>query len=136
MEWLTQTVTIINEVLNWLAVNVPWELVIASGVLSPVLLGVKKWKHIKSEKIMSTLVIVFGLLGAAATYILSSTSDTPAIIATQGLLIAAMSQPWYFTLWKPISKWLSAELAKARAFDAEVKSAAIPATGLPVSNQQ
>lgn len=136
MEWLTQTITIINEVLNWLAVNVPWDLVIASGVLSPVLLGLKKLKKIESEKIMSTLVIVISVIGAAISYIMSSTADTPAIIITQGLIVAAMSQPWYFALYKPATKWLSTELAKARAFDAEVKSAAIPASGLPVSNQQ
>lgn len=119
-------------ILNWLAVNIPWDLVIASGILSPVVLIVKKWLHLQSEKVMMTLVLVLSMLGSALTYILTSSSDVPSIIATQGLMVAAMSQPIYFLCLKPLSVWFSGELAKARAFDAEVKSAAIPASGLPI----
>lgn len=122
-------------VINWLAVNIPWDLVLASGVLSPVLLAIKKWRHIQSEKVMMSLVLVVSIAGATASYILSSTSDLPTVIAIQGLMVAAMSQPWYYIIYKPATKWLSAELAKAKAFDAEVKSAAIPAAGLPTPQQ-
>lgn len=124
------------QILNWLAVNIPWELVIASGVLSPVVLLVKKWLHLQSEKVMMTLVLVLSMLGSAVTYILSATSNDPTIIAVQGFIVAAMSQPVYYLIVKPFSLWFSGELAKARAFDAEVKSAAIPATGLPISSEQ
>lgn len=123
----------ILNVLNWIALNVPWDLVIASGLLSPVALGFKKWRDIQSEKFMMTLVLILGVAGAAATYLMETPTTDPSIIAARGLMIAAMSQPWYFVIYKPAVKWLSAELAKARAFDAEVRSAAIPAEGLPVT---
>lgn len=122
--------------LNTIAQAIPWDLVAASGILSPVVLLVKKWLSIQSEKVMMTLVLVLSMLGSAVTYILSTTSADPTIIAAQGFIVAAMSQPVYYLAVKPFSVWLGAELAKARAFDAEVKSAAIPASGLPVSNQQ
>lgn len=124
------------QTLNSVAVMIPWDLVIASGVLSPVVLLVKKWLHLQSEKVMMTLVLVLSTLGAAVSYVLTTTSADPSIIAAQSLMVAAMSQPVYYILVKPFSLWFSGELAKARAFDAEVKSAAIPASGLPVSNQQ
>ena len=120
-------------VLNWLALNIPWDLVVASGILSPLALGFKKWRDVQSEKVMMTIVLVLGVAGAAATYLLNTPTTDPSIIAVRGLMIAAMSQPWYFLVYKPAVKWLSAELAKARAFDAEVRSAAIPAEGLPVT---
>jgi hypothetical protein len=128
-----------NEILdtiNDVAKAIPWELVIASGVLSPAVLAVKKWLGIQNEKVMMALVLVSGLIGAAVTYILSVPTDDPSIIAVRGLMIAAMSQPVYYLLVKPVATWLSAELAKAAAFDAEVKSAAIPEGGLPVSGTQ
>lgn len=123
----------IIDALNWIALNIPWDLVIASGVLSPVLLGVKKWFSVQSEKVMMTLVIVFGAIGATVSYLVGVPTTDPTIIAVHGLVISALSQPFYYLLVKPASKWLSAELAKAAAFDAEVKSAAIPADGLPIS---
>lgn len=129
----TQIITIVVQALNWLAVNIPWDLVIASGVLSPVLLAIKKWRHIQSEKVMMTLVLVLGMIGSAITYFLTVHSSDPTIIAVQGLMVAAMSQPFYYLVVKPFSVWLGGELAKARAYDAEVKSAAIPADGLPLS---
>lgn len=120
-------------VLNWLALNIPWDLVLASGILSPLLLGVKKWFSVQSEKVMMSLVLVFGVVGAAVTYLMGTPTTDPSIIAAHGLMIAAMSQPVFFILVKPVSRWLSTELAKAAAFDAEVRSAAIPAEGLPVT---
>lgn len=123
-------------ILNTIATNVPWDLVIASGVLSPVLVIVKKWLDIQSEKVMMTLVLVFGMLGATATYLLTVETADPTIIAAQGLMVAAMSQPFYFLVIKPTFTWLSIEFAKARAWDAEVKSAAVPAGGLPTSTPQ
>lgn len=123
----------INSILNWTATNVPWDLVIASGLLSPVLLVIKKKLDVQSEKVMMTLVLVLSTLGSAAQYLLTTTAGSPEIIAAHGLMVAALSQPWYFALYKPAMAWFSNELAKARAFDAEVKSAAIPATGLPTA---
>lgn len=129
---MNEVLTIANDAVK----AIPWELVIASGILSPVALAFKKWLHIQNEKVMMTMVLVFGLIGAAITYITTVPTDDPTIIAARGLMIAAMSQPVYYLVVKPIATWLSAELAKAAAFDAEVKSAAIPAEGLPLTPQQ
>ena len=124
--------TILN-VLNWTATNVPWDLVIASGILSPLALAIKKWFSVQSEKVMMTLVIVLGVVGSAITYLMSTPTSDPSIIAAHGLIVAALSQPFYYLCVKPATKWLSAELAKAAAFEAEVKSATIPAEGLPIT---
>lgn len=124
------------QTVNSIAQMIPWDLVIASGVLSPVVLVIKKWLSIQSEKVMMTLVLLVSMIGATASYLLGTTSSDPTIIAVQGFMVAAMSQPVYYLAVKPFSAWLGAELAKARAFDAEVKSAAIPAEGLPISNGQ
>jgi hypothetical protein len=137
------------QILNSLAITVshisgmvPWDLVAASGVLSPVLLAVKQplKKRIESdktmEKVMMSLVIIFGIVVATLQYLVNVPTTDPSIIAVHGLLISAMSQPFYMILVKPFYRWLSGELAKAKAFDAEVKSAAIPATGLPTGTTQ
>lgn len=117
--------------LNTIAAAIPWDLVAASGILSPVVLLIKKWLHLQSEKVMMTLVLVFGMVGAAATYFIGAKFSDPSMIAVQGLMVAAMSQPFYYLVVKPFSTWFGGELAKARAYDAEVKSAGIPAEGLP-----
>lgn len=122
--------------INHIATMIPWDLVAASGILSPLALGIKKWLSIQSERVMMTLVLVLSVVGATATYLMTVTTSDPSIIAVRGLMIAAMSQPFYYLIVKPSYTWLAAELAKARAFDAEVKSAAIPADGLPVTSQQ
>lgn len=120
--------------LNAIATHIPWDLVIASGILSPLLLSIKHWLSIQNEKVIMTLVLILGGIGSAATYLLTTPTTDPSVIAIHALMISAMSQPIYFLAIKPAAKWLGGELAKAAAFDAEVKSAAIPATGLPVTN--
>lgn len=137
----------LNQLLNDLAVGIthvsamiPWDLVAASGILSPLTLAIKQplKKRIEEdktmEKVMMTVILVLSTAAAAASYLLTVTTSDPSIIAVRGLMIAAMSQPWYYLCFKPAYRWFSGELAKARAFDAEVKSAAIPASGLPTQN--
>jgi hypothetical protein len=113
----------INVALN----NIPWGAVAASGVLSPVLLAVKKWFSVQSEKVMITLVAASGMLVAGANYLLHVPTHEPTIIALQGAAIAFGTQPFYFFIVKPLAAAVADQLAKAAAFDAQVKSAAVPA---------
>lgn len=112
--------------LNYLAVHVPWAAVAASGILSPILLFVKKWFSVQSEKVMISLVALSGMLVAGASYLLHVPTHDPSIIALQGAAIAFMTQPFYFFIVKPLAASVSEQLSKAAAFDAQVKSAAEP----------
>lgn len=131
-EILTTTLT----ALNWLAINIPWDVIIAAGILSPIGLYIKKKRNIESDKVMLFIIILLSTIAAVGSYLLTVTTADPSIIAAKSALIYFTSQPIYILCLRPAYGWLSAELAKARAFDAEVKSAAIPAEGLPVSSAQ
>lgn len=116
--------------------NVPpgtYEAMIASGVISPVLLGIKKWLSVKSERVMVTLVIVIAMLTAAGNYLLHVPVHDPSIIALQGSVIAFMTQPVYFFFVKPLFNKVSETLSAASKFNDEVKSAVEPPEGLPIS---
>lgn len=129
----------ILDALNYVAVHIPWEGLVASGILSPLLVGIKKWFSVQSERIMITLVIVSGMLVAAGNYLLHVPTSDPSIIAVQGAVVAFMTQPIYFFVVKPIWKWFATQMAKAAAYDNEVKSAAqplSPATPAPTTDIQ
>lgn len=113
--------------LNYLAVHVPWSAVAASGALSPILLAIKKWFSVQSEKVMISLVALSGMLVAGANYLLHVPTHDPTVIALQGAAIAFLTQPFYFFIVKPIAASVEEQLAKAAAFDRQVKSAAEPA---------
>jgi hypothetical protein len=118
--------------LNYLATHIPWAAVGASGVLSPLLLGIKKWFSVQSEKVMITLVALSSMIVAGAHYLLSVPTHDPTVIAVQGAALAFMTQPFYFFIVKPVAAAVGEQLAKAAAFDAQVKSAAdvpLSATG-------
>lgn len=110
------------EILNYVSANIPWDAVAASGVLSPLLVGVKRWFSVQSERIMISLVILFAMLAAAGNYLLNVPSQDPGVIAVQGAVLAFMTQPVYFFVVKPAYKWFSGQLAKAAAFDEQVKA--------------
>lgn len=117
----------VANVLNYLAVHVPWQAVAASGMLSPVLLGIKKWFSVQSEKVMISLVMLSGMLLSGAHYLMTVPTHDPSIIAVQGAALAFLTQPFYFFIVKPVAASVSEQLAKAAAFDRQVKSAAEPA---------
>jgi hypothetical protein len=116
--------------------NVPpgtYEALLASGIISPLLVGVKKWFSVQSERVMITLVVVLGMLAAAGNYLLHVPTQDPSIIALQGAVIAFMTQPVYFFFVKPLFGKISSTLEAAAKFNDEVKSAAEPAGGVPLS---
>lgn len=117
--------TIANAV-HWVAQNAPWAAVLAAGILSPILLAIKKKFKVQSEKVMICLVAFAGLVVAGGNYLLHVPTQNPTIIALQGLAVAFMTQPFYFFIVKPLSIAVTEQLAKAAAFDEQVKSAANP----------
>lgn len=124
--------TLLN-LLNSVVTHIPWDILLASGVISPLLVGIKKWFSVQSEKVMITLVAVLSLLTALAHYLMTTPTSDPTIIAVQGAVLAFMTQPVYFFVVKPFYLWISGELAKANAYDQELKSAIIPEEGLPLT---
>src|SRR3990167_1881552 len=96
----------IFDILNWIDINVPWEGVLASGVLSGILVGpqrlVKKW--FKHNKIV--IITFIGVLGPtlmfAWSYLLNTYPTAPQIVAVQGLALAFATQPFYYLMVKPL----------------------------------
>lgn len=126
----------IVKILNYLATNMPWEALVASGIISPLLVGIKKVLSVQSERVMISLVLIVSILAATGHYLLTVPTSNPSIIAMQGAVLAFMTQPVYFFLVKPASKWFSETLAAAAAFKADVKSAAEPQQGLTTQAPQ
>lgn len=120
--------------------NIPagfWQALIASGVLSPL---IKIWKHFRitkkekeiAEWAMYGLTIVVAFAVAVFQYLLTTHPQNPQIIALHTAVLSFMLQPVYMFVVKPTWNYLSSKNAAAAAFNSEVKSAAIPAEGLPI----
>lgn len=133
-------VHIFNEVmtiLNWLAKNIPWDAVVASGVLTGLLAGpqrlFKKWFD-NHEPIIITLIAVTGpTVVAAWTYILHHYGTDPRLVVLQGLAVSFMTQPFYFMVWKPfvvkklvpkVAKWIAAQVAEAEKLNSDTDTPA------------
>jgi xanthosine utilization system XapX-like protein len=114
---------------------------LTSGILSGLLIGpqkaIKKWfEH--NEQVMILTVAAAGMLVAGAHYLINTPSANPSIIAVQGLVLAFMTQPFYFIVWKPLMRkigvsfipWLREQIKEAESLN-EVKTAVEPAGGLP-----
>jgi hypothetical protein len=118
-----------------------WDILVetlASAVLvSPVMVAIKKWFSVDGEKKMMFLVILGSMLASAGLYLREVPELAPWVVVVQGWLIFATTQPVYFLFVKPlirsIKKRFAAAIAKATALN-EVKSAAVPPQGLPVTS--
>jgi len=137
-----EILTTILSILNYLARHVPWDAILASGILAPLLLIPKrivKKNFIHNQQVMIIVVGIAGLLVAAGNYLMNTPTSNPSIIAIQGAAIAFMTQPIYFIVVKPLVRKISAiiavEIAKA-SVASEAQSAAVPAGGLPITRPQ
>lgn len=110
------------------------EVIMAALVVSPVMVGLKKWWKIHSEKVMMATVMLGSLGAAALIYLQTDPRFAPWVIVIQGWLVFATTQPVYFLFIKPlfrrISTWFAGQLEQAAKLN-EVKTAAIPKTGIP-----
>jgi hypothetical protein len=116
--------------LNSLAQMTPWAAIAASSVISPFLVGVKKWLSIQSERVMVLLVIGLSMAAAGLNYLLHVPTHDPSIIALQGAVVAFMTQPMYFFIVKPAIAFFKQEVEKAAQLNLDVKSAVVPPTGV------
>lgn len=110
------------------------ETIVAALFASPVVLAIKKWLHLHSDKVMISVAILTSLFTAAGAYVVNDPTFSAWLVPVHGWLIFATTQPVYRFLVKPLIAKVQAKIAEAIAFNNEVKSAAVPATGLPVSS--
>lgn len=116
---------------NYLAVHVPWAAVIASPLVSGLIVAIKKWFSVQSERVMISLVALVAMIVAGGNYLLHVPTHDPSIIAVQAAVLAFMTQPAYFFIVKPLAASIEQQLQKAAAFDAQVKSASQPVAPVP-----
>jgi hypothetical protein len=109
------------------------ETVVGALVASPLVVGLKKWLSINSDKVMLITTIAASMVAAGGVYIVNDPVFSAWLIPIQGWLIFATTQPVYRFLVKPIIRKIQTVIADAIAFNAEVKSAAVPPSGLPGS---
>lgn len=107
------------------------ETVIAALIASPLVVGLKKWFNVHSDKVALILAIGASMFTGVAAYAVNDPVFSAWLIPVHGWLIFATTQPVYRFLMKPIIRKIQAIIAEAVAFNAEVKSAAVPAGGLP-----
>lgn len=98
---------------NYLANHIPWAAVGASGVLSPLVLAIKKWFSVQSERIMITIVALVATITAGANYLIHVPTHDPSIIALQATVLAFLTQPVYFFVVKPGFKWFQQRTEEA-----------------------
>lgn len=120
--------TEILQTLNAVAQFMPWDALAAAGVISPLLVGVKKWLKVQSSTVMFLLVAGTSLGAVTVHYLLTIPTDDPSIIGLQTAVLAFMTQPVYYLLVKPAIAFWRAEVEKAAALNAEIKSAAVEST--------
>lgn len=143
MENVQQIFTNVLHVLNSVPPDV-WdmvaEVVFSAVVISPLALGLKKWKDVNSEKIMTAIVILGSFASAALLYFRDQPEYAAWFIIVQGWLTFATTQPVYFYFVKPLfrrmSAWFAAKVAQAAIVDTELRSAQEPAGGLQVNVKQ
>lgn len=123
------------DTLNQIALTLPWEDILeflgASGILTAVFYPVYKVvrKYFEHHKgVMRFIVTLAGIGVGFYNYLI--TSDNPDLAVYKGLAVAFTSQAIYHVV-KAIYIAIAKRVAIAVAFDAQVKSAALPTTGLP-----
>jgi len=129
---------IVNEiinVLNWLATNIPWEAILASGVLTAFLQIPKQWVKKWFEHYDWVMLLLAGIGSLAIVtidYLTNDPSFAPKFLPVYAAAMAYATQPFYKVMLKPLISWLSAQAAQA-AIQLEAQSATEPATGLPIT---
>lgn len=122
------------ELLNHLAQVFPWDAAVYGPVIVPVLALIKKVADIKDGEVMVWLLIAASLVSGFVDYIMQTQPSDPRVIAFNAAIAGITSQPVYKLVLKPAMKFFSNQVEKAAQFNLEVKSAAMPAGGLPTAS--
>lgn len=109
-----------------------WQVLAVAFLTSPAAAWIKHKLEINKGWIMFTGVTVVSFGSALVAYLLRDPSYTPWFIAIQGAVTYFATQPYYYGLVRPIGGWLASIFAKSQEFDEQVKSAAVPDTGVPL----
>ena len=111
--------------------------VISAVIVSPLALTIKKWWKIEGEKVMMFIVILGSIVTAVIAYLQDDPKYGPWLVAVQGGLTFATTQPVYYLFVKPLysglASWFASQVAQAAQLN-DVKSAAVPASGLPIGD--
>lgn len=131
-----QLVTDLNQAATYFNNVGGWNAVIASGVLSPVLMAIKKLKSIKDGEVMLWLLGASSFIAGFMVYLLTTPQHDPTIIAFLGFVTFIASQPFYKVIFKPFFAWVSIQFTTAKAqVEADKNPATVPADGLPPIGQ-
>jgi hypothetical protein len=125
----------IVRVLNWIAINIPYEAILASGVLSGVVQLVKdKLKHLFKHYNAAILVLISVSSVALVTmdYLLSDPTYAPKFVPIYAAAIAFGTQPAY-RMGKSIVGFFANQIAEANRRSEAQKSALEPLGGIPVT---
>lgn len=109
------------------------ETVVSAFVVSPLALGIKKWLSVDSEHKMLGLVILGSLVAGLLDYLHGVTLFAPYFALVQGWLVFATTQPVYKWLIRPLAAKIAGTIVSAKQL-ADVKSAEVPAGGIPVAD--
>jgi hypothetical protein len=113
-----------------------WHVLLGAIILSPTVQGLKRLLKIQAAHHAFLLLSIVAMLAAAANYILHTPTANPSIIALQGSVLAFTAQPVYFILIKGLwQNVIQENIVEARKFNDMVKSAAVPADGLPIEHE-
>jgi hypothetical protein len=113
------------QTINDFATYMPWDALLAAGIISPTLVGFKKWLSIQSERVMILLVILVSLGTVTSHYLLTVPTHDPSIIGVQTAVLAFMTQPVFFFIVKPAIAFFRSEVEKAAALNLDIRSAAV-----------
>ena len=116
--------------LNNIVSHIPWQAIAASGIISPLLVGIRKWFNIKSKRVLIFLVSLMSAGAVTVNYLLRVPTSDPSILAIQASVVAFMTQPIYHFVVKPGFAWFADTIEAAALFKSEVRSAALPQSGV------
>lgn len=130
-------VDVLNGIANFVT-SVPGEVWITLFGGLPVALSgqiVKIVRKIEKSGRMVLVVTIVSAIFSFIVYLIDSNPMHPWVIALQTSAVYLSAQPFYFLMVKPAWKWLSAQLAAAAAYRAELLSATEPVGGIPAEGQ-
>lgn len=131
-----QLVTDLNQAAAYFTNVGGWNAVVASGILSPVGMAIRKFKGIDNGEVMLWLIAAGSLLSGFFVYLLTTPQHDPTVIAFLGFVTFLASQPFYKVIFKPLFAWIGIQFATAKAqVEADKNPATVPAEGLPPIGQ-
>jgi peptidoglycan/LPS O-acetylase OafA/YrhL len=103
------------------------EIFVSALLLSPFMVGVKKWFNIHRELVMTLWVIGGAFVTAAIIYVKDNPDFAPwLIIPAQGSAVFLLSQVVYYALVKPLRKRWATLIAEAGEINDAKRAAVLP----------